>query len=234
MAGGSNRGERSPLTEITSQKSPTTSQYSMVFSELPALVLTGIAFWRWCFRRDPGRALLDRVPDIGRAVQFGIEILVLDLGLGTDAPRAIAKQTSFFRIFFGETVIDCFGAQRPAHRVDEDVVLVVFDSEHVRDDVFRDSTLLVRADPPIENNVALVHVDGEVVDVERAVRRKVLAHQSSELVVAQVIDVVNVFEVAGHVILAAPPDRRTARVDREAQKRYEMPIDRAGLFLHTD
>src|SRR5690348_4577792 len=115
--------------ELTNDESPATSHYSMILSELAALVLTRIAFWRGRFRWDPGRALFDRVPDIGCAVQFGIEILVLDLGLGTDASRAIAKQASFFRILFGETVIDCFGAQCPAHRIDEDVVLVVFNSE---------------------------------------------------------------------------------------------------------
>jgi len=30
------------------------------------------------------------------------------------------------------------------------------------------------------------------------------------------------------------PIDESARVDRQREKRYEMPIDRAGLFLQTD
>ena len=40
--------------------------------------------------------------------------------------------------------------------------------------------------------------DGDVVDVERVVRREVLAHQAAQLVVAQVLEVVKIFEIARH------------------------------------
>jgi hypothetical protein len=64
--------------------------------------------------------------------------------------------------------------------------------------VLGDQSLAVRPNSAVEDDEPVACLHGEVVDVERVVSGEMLAHQAAKLVVAQVVDVVQVFEIARH------------------------------------
>ena len=57
---------------------------------------------------------------------------------------------------------------------------------------------LVGADAAVENHPLLLDANADVVDVERVVGGEVVADDLAQLVVAQVVQIVDVFEIAGH------------------------------------
>src|SRR5436190_2610712 len=136
--------------------------------------------------------------DVGGAIELRLFIFAPVLVFGTDAHRTVTKETAVGRVFVGESVVRGFGTRRTPYRIDEDVVLVVLEPEDVGDDVLRDATLLVGTDATLENDVTTLHLNREIIDVERAIGSEMLANEPTQLVVAQVVDVMNVFEVAGH------------------------------------
>src|SRR3954470_12558059 len=149
----------------------------MVFPELPALILARIPLGRGRFGRDPRRAFLDGVADVRRPVELRIQVFGRRLGLWADADRPIAEQTSLGPLLVDESVVRGFGAQRATHRIDEDVVLVFLDAEHLGLVVLREPPLLIGAYPALENHPPVFDVDREVVDVDRAVVGETLAHE---------------------------------------------------------
>ena len=80
-------------------------------------------------------------------------------------------------------------------------------------------TLAVGPDAASENHFPVVRFDREVVDVERVVRREVFAHQAAQLAVAQVLEVIQIFEIARHGFtrFCGDPRRRSATAARTTE-----------------
>src|SRR5204863_9358212 len=188
---------------------------SMIFAELAPLVLTGNTLGRGGLRWNPRRTFFDGATNISRAVQHRLFIIDALFDLGANPDGTIAEQPSFGSLFLGEVFVGCLWVRRATHRVDEDVVLVVLESKNVGDDVLRDPTLFVRADSPFEPHEPVAHVYGQVINIERAVRCQMLPHEPSQLVITQIIDVVDVFEVASHGSTSVRVSRPVTVLSRE-------------------
>src|SRR3954465_1932251 len=136
--------------------------------------------------------------------------------------------------------VDGFGACRATQRVDENLVANLFRTKHVGHDVLRDQLLAIRADASAKNDDAVIDADRDVIDVDGVVRLQMLADESAELVVAEVIEVVNVFEVARHEVTCSVPRRdvvaRTGTTGRgcktDCSSRMTLPAPRSPPVDH--
>ena len=90
------------------------------------------------------------------------------------------------------------------------------DAEDVGEDVIGDATLAFRADAAAQRHHAVLDLDGDVVDVETVVRREMLADHAAKFAIVQLLDVVDVFEVARHLYRRAKGLRRGRLSDRRA------------------
>ena len=68
------------------------------------------------------------------------------------------------------------------------------------------------------------------------VRGEMLAHETAELVVAQIVDVVEIFEIARHGMPGSEsfPGAALRLGATPAQNKYDRPRVTAGLFVQND
>jgi hypothetical protein len=149
---------------------------------------------------------------VARAERMIVLLFPAMLGFGAQRHRAIAKQQAFAAILVDEMLVDGLRARWAADWIHEDFVPNLTNPEQVRHHVFGDAALLIRSNAAFQDNRASLDANHQIVDVDGVVRRQVLPDEITQLGVAQVVEVVEVFEIARHGSLAFTVFLGTKRV----------------------
>src|SRR6185437_9072433 len=202
------------------------------------VVFAGLAafddpFLGWALWRNPRRAFLDCVANVGRSVELVVEVLVDRIRFRAQRHRLVAEQQPFTAIFIDEMLVDRLGAEGAPRWIDEDVVPTGCTND-VGHDVFGHQTLSIGTDASSENHQAILDVHCEVVDVEAIVRFEPLAHQTAKLVVAQIVEAMEIFKIARHGTPGLQVRPSAPLSATRAQNRYDSPRVSAGLFVQND
>src|SRR5687768_3737532 len=96
-------------------------------------------------------------------------------------------------------IVDCLGTLGATKRIDHQVVPHVGDPHDIGDDAFGNAPLALGADSSTEMNRSGLHGHLDVIDVESPMLGESFTNETSQLLVAQVLDVINVLEVARHL-----------------------------------
>src|SRR5687768_3940963 len=116
-------------------------------------------------RRNPRRALRDRLSDFAGAPQPGVEILGAVLRLRAHWNRSITQEEAFVPFLFHEMILDVqwtLGAMNGLH---DEIVANVRESHHVREHMLRDAPLVIRADATLQYHGSVFNENRDVVGI---------------------------------------------------------------------